>query len=133
MKYFNFINIFNNYLSYSFAPDTIFEEIIKSCSHVESLVFHTCKFSWTSSLDFEGPEYKIKKISFQGSGDSHENNWFDDHDKFNKFVIATANSSLKDSLETIYIILWGINAFEVRQMLETNNMHHIQVDEDNWI
>ena len=60
MKYIDFNNC-------SFS-DTDLSSIVKSTVHANRLIFWSCKFSFTSELDFDGPSFKLSLLSFQFSG-----------------------------------------------------------------
>ena len=80
-----------------------------------------------SALHFSGPTYNLKTISFASWGTAHRNMWAKKPENFNRIIKAIAESSLRDSLETIGIFEWGITVKTVKKMLIDYQIDHINV------
>ena len=100
-----------------------FERLFKCCAHVQRLTFCYWKLDLSTPPDLKGPDYKVQYLSFDECGDSHSNDWKNNKDKVEALLKAVAQSSLKDSLQTLNIISCGLDVKEVEGMLETLQMH----------
>ena len=107
------------YLDFSASE---FERLFKCCTHVQRLIFCYSKLDLSIAPDLKGPDYKVQYLSFDECGIYHSNDWGNNKDKVEALLKAVAQSSLKDSLQTLNISQCGLEVKEVEGMLETLQM-----------
>ena len=109
------------------------EQIIKSASNWERLIFQFSDIHCSKKLDFSvSTKYKIKFLSFAlcGSTSSKErkSDWLSTPSCFKNIVEAISKSGLKDSLQQVDIV-WNqtLKKDEVQTMFNELKMSHISV------
>ena len=111
------------------------EQIIKSASNWERLIFRVSDIHCSKKFDFSGYEkYKIKFLSFAGCGYAfssyRKSDWKITPSCFKNIVEAISKSWLKDSLLQVDILdNHTLNADEVQSMFNELEMSHISVIE----
>ena len=109
------------------------EQIIKSASNWERLIFCFSDIHCSKKLDFGGSaKYKTKFLSFANCGDidfeERNSDWKSTPSCFKNIVEAISKSGLRDSLEQVDIF-WNstLNKNEVQAMFNELGMSHISV------
>ena len=111
------------------------EQIIKSASDWERLIFRFCDIHCSRKLDFGvSSKYKIKFMCFLTCGDIfspyRKTDWKSTPSCFKNIVEAISKSELKDSLQQVDIMYnYTLNKHEVQAMFNELGMSHISVVE----
>ena len=107
--------------------DSDFEFLIKAGSHIYCFTFQYCRFDLKSEISLEGPAYNIEEISFYHSGTNHDNNWREYPEKLERVIKAIGNSSLKQSLNKIELLCWGVAQKEIEDMQDKYGVSNIEI------
>ena len=107
------------------------QEIVKAASSTEKVVFRYCNVHCKQEMDFViQKQYQIKHLLFSYSGDfSRKSDFKTNPSLFENIVEAIAQSGLRDSLETVDILSWGLKVTTVQQMFDARGMSHITATE----
>ena len=124
------------YLTWFEIKEPELEQIIKSASNWERLIFRYSDIHCSKKLDFSvSDKYKIKFLSFTfcgytGSKD-RKTDWITTPSSFKNIVEAISKSGLKDSLEKVDIY-WNdtLKKDVVQAMFNELGMSHISVVEE---
>ena len=111
------------------------EQIVRASCNAETLIFDCCDIHCSVALNFGSAlKCKIKKLSFQGWGDTRvkyrNTDWISSPACFDYIIEAVLKSGLRDSLQTISIDRnQTLPAKNVQEKLNKNGMPHVTVDE----
>ena len=124
------------YLTWFEIKEPELEQIIKSASNWERLIFHYCDIHRSKKLDFGvSDKYKIKFLSFAYCGNTYhkerKSDWKSTPSSFKNIVEAISKSEFRYSLEQVDIYRnQTLMKDEVEAMLNELGMSHISVVEE---
>jgi hypothetical protein len=67
---------------------------------------------------FATTQSKLKKLSFEGCGINHDNDWKEHPERLEGLLKAMAKTPIKDSLEKIWTRWCGVSEEQVKKMVE---------------
>ena len=107
--------------------------LVKSCSHLETLVLNSCTMD-LDLLDFSTEnKYKIKCISLQWSGHPLYGNWNGQTEQLEYIVAAIANSGLKNSLDCLAVHDCTLTIEQVRNVVDQyQDLENLEVTVDQY-
>jgi hypothetical protein len=112
--------------------NTTLSSIVKSSFNTSRLSFINCKFPQIpDEYDFYiSEEYKISYLNLWSCGNSHENDWEHNPERFKCFLKALSETLVRQSLLTINIRNCGLADKVVKDMLTELGMERVEVVTD---
>ena len=129
-----FENIFKStkldvYIRYfDFSTDS-FERTIKACSNSERIVFRGWIIALDRELNFSGPKYKTRYLSFDSTGWNFGNDWRNNPDKYRRILKAISEWELKYSLKCINLYACDFDEDYTQELLLQYDISHISIIE----
>ena len=122
------INVYVRYFYFDLDKDS-FERTIKAWANSERVVFRGCVLNFDSNLDFAGPQYQIKYLSFDSTGCNFGNKWKYKPERYKSIFKAISESSLKDSLVFINMYACDFDEEYLNEIFEIYELTNISIIE----
>ena len=94
----------------------------------KELEFYDCHLVFKDIQINPKAKSSIKKFDFNGWGTQRGTNWDKDPHRFQRLIQAISKSDIKNSLESIVMIKWGISKEDCKSILKSSRMDKTEVN-----
>lgn len=102
--------------------------IVQNFSKVDTLCFSNCKIDLSSVPKFDPLwTYKIRTLNLFRWGDDFRGRWAGDLQGFKNLVKGIGESKVREKLEKVFILWWGVKEGEEVEVMRENGMGDVQV------